>query len=187
MLLAGDEVGHTQEGNNNSYCQDSPLSWINWDLSEEQRELLAFVRRLIRLRRENPVFRRRYFFQGRPIHGLDVKDLYWLTPGGAEMADSDWNAGHAQCLGMGLMGDQIEETDEHGRRIIGDSFLILFNAHHQSVSFRLGGRARGLNWEVLVDTCNPEVEGRCLECLDDYPLQGRSLAVLRPQLPTSAK
>jgi glycogen operon protein len=187
MLLAGDEVGHTQEGNNNSYCQDSPLSWIDWDLSEEQRELLAFVRRLIRLWRENPVFRRRYFFQGRPIHGLDVKDLYWLTPGGTEMGDSDWNAEHARCLGMGLMGDQIEETDERGQRIIGDSFLILFNADHQSVSFRLGGRARGLNWEVLVDTSNPEVEGHWLECLDDYPLQGRSLAVLRPQFPTSAK
>jgi glycogen operon protein len=125
LLLVGDEVGHTQEGNNNGYCQDSPLSSINWDFSKDQRDLLAFVRRLIRLRRENPVFRRRDLFRGRPIHGLDVKDLYWLTPSGMEMADPDWNAVHVQCLGMGLMGDQIEETDEHGRRIIGDSFLIL--------------------------------------------------------------
>jgi len=187
MLLAGDEVGHTQEGNNNGYCQDSPLSWINWELSEEQRELLAFVRRLIRLRRENPVFRRRHFFQGRPIHGLDVKDLYWLTPSGTEMAHTDWNAGHARCLGMGLIGGQIDETDERGQRIIGDSFLILFNADHQSLLFRLGGRARGLNWELLIDSSSPEIEGRRLECLDDYLLQGRTLAVLRPELPRTAK
>jgi glycogen operon protein len=187
MLLAGDEVGHTQEGNNNGYCQDSTLSWINWELSEEQRELHAFVRRLIRLRRENPVFRRRDFFQGRPIYGLEVKDLYWLTPGGTEMADSDWNARLARCLGMGLIGNQIDETDERGRRIIGDSFLILFNADHQAVSFRLGGRARGLNWELLVDTSSPNVEGRRLECLDEYLLQGHTLAVLRPELPRSAK
>ena len=179
MLLAGDEVGHTQEGNNNCYCQDSPLSWINWELSEEQRDLLAFVRRLIRLRQENPVFRRRDFFQGRPIHGLDVKDLYWLTPNGTEMADSDWNARHARCLGMGLMGDQIDEADEHGRRITGDSFLILFNADDQVVSFRVGGRARGHNWELLIDTSSPKIESRRLECLDKYLLQGRAVAVLR--------
>jgi isoamylase len=103
------------------------------------------------------------------------------------MADSDWNAGNARCLGMGLKGDQIDEEDEHGRRIIGDSFLILFNADHQAVSFRLGGRARGLNWELLVDTSSPNVEGRRLERLDEYLLQGRTLAVLRLELPRSAK
>ena len=89
MLLAGDEVGHTQEGNNNGYCQDSALSWISWEVSEEQCELHTFVRRLIRLHRENPVFRRRDFFQGRPIHGLEVKDIYWLSPGGTETEDAD--------------------------------------------------------------------------------------------------
>ena len=124
---------------------------------------------------------------GRPIHGLDVKDLYWLTPNGTEMADPDWDAGHARCLGMGLMGDQIDETDEHGRRVIGDSFLILFNAGHESVSFRLGGRARGLNWELLLDTSSPASASRLVERLDDYLLQGRTLAVLRPELPASAR
>ena len=187
MLLAGDEVAHTQEGNNNGYCQDSPLSWINWDLSEEQRELLAFVRRLIHLRRENPVFRRHHFFQGRPIHGSEIKDLYWLTPHGTEMGDSDWGAGHALCVGMGLIGDQILETDEHGRRIIGDSFLILFNADHREIAFCLGGRAKGLNWELVLDTSNLALTGRRLEHLDDYLLQGRTLAVLRPELPPSAQ
>ena len=187
MLLAGDEVAHTQKGNNNGYCQDSPLSWINWELSEEQRELLAFVRLLIHLRRENPVFRRHHFFQGRPIHGFEIKDLYWLTPHGTEMGDSDWGAGHALCLGMGLLGDQILETDEHGRRIIGDSFLILFNADHREIAFRLGGRAQGLNWELVLDTSNLALTGRRLEGLGDYLLQGRTLAVLRLELPPSAQ
>jgi glycogen operon protein len=187
MLLAGDELGHTQNGNNNTYCQDSSLAWLNWELSQEQRELFEFVRKLIRLRKKNPVFRRRDFFQGRPIHGLDVKDLYWLTPNGTEMADPDWDAGHARCLGMGLMGDQIDETDEHGRRVIGDSFLVLFNAGHEPVPFRLGGRARGLNWELLLDTSSPTAESRLVARLDDYLLQGRTLAVLRPELPASAR
>jgi glycogen operon protein len=102
------------------------------------------------------------------------------------MEDADWNAGHARCLGMGLMGDQIDETDDHGRRIIGDSFLILFNADHQAVSFRVGGRARGHNWELLIDTSSPEIESRRLECLDEYLLQGRALAVLL-DLPRSLK
>ena len=119
---------------------------------------------------------------GYRVHGPDGKDLYWLTPGGTEMADSDWNAGHVQCLGMGLMGDQIGETDEHGRGIIGDSFLNLFNAGDQSVSFRLGGRARGLNWELLVDTSSPDIQGHRPERLDDYLLQSRTVAMLRPKL-----
>ena len=186
MLLAGDELGHTQEGNNNVYCQDSPLAWLNWDLSQEQRELFQFVRRLLLLRKENPVFRRRHFFQGRPIHGLDLKDLYWLSPNGTEMADSDWDAGYARCLAMGMMGGQIDETDEHGRRIVGDSFLILFNANHENVSFHLGGRARGLDWELIVDTSASHTESRALEHLNTYLLQGRSLAVLRPESPASA-
>ncbi|MBV9644492.1 MAG: glycogen debranching protein GlgX [Verrucomicrobia bacterium] len=186
MLLAGDELGQTQNGNNNAYCQDSTIGWLNWDLSPEQRELFEFVRSLIRLRKENPVFRRREFFQGRPIHGLDVKDLYWLTPGGKEMVDSDWEAGHARCLGMGLMGEQIDETDEHGRRIRGYSFLVLFNADYQPASFRLGGRARGLNWELVLDTSSLDLKSRRLEHLENYPLQGRSLALLRPELPARA-
>jgi len=179
MLLAGDELGQTQNGNNNAYCQDSPLAWLNWELSEEQRDLFEFVRRLTRLRKENPVFRRRHFYQGRPIHGLEVKDLYWLAPNGTEMADSDWDAGCARCLGMGLRGDQIDEIDDHGRRIIGDSFLILFNAGHENLPFRLGGRARGLNWELILDTSSQYPESRILERLNEYPLQDRSVAVLR--------
>jgi isoamylase len=182
MLLAGDEFGHTQDGNNNTYCQDSELTWIDWDLSAEQKDLFEFVRKLVRLRRENPVFQRRHFFQGRPIHGLDVKDLYWLTPNGTEMADEDWNKGYARCLGMGMVGGQIDETDAHGQRIVGESFVVLFNAGDEMVRFRLGGRAAGLDWELVLDTTGPDMKNHRLERLNEYPLQARSVVVLRLNL-----
>ena len=178
MLLAGDELGHTQLGNNNVYCHDSPLTWLNWDLAPEQRELLEFVRTLIKLRAQNPVFRRRHFFQGRPIHGLDVKDLYWLTPGGTEMSDQDWNAGYARSLGMGLLGSQIDETDAQGEPVVSGSFLILINAHEECLPFRLSARARDQNWELVFDTSSAKLSPQILGCLAEYPLQARSVAVL---------
>ncbi len=186
MLLAGDEFGNTQNGNNNAYCQDSELSWINWELSAEQKDLLEFVRKLICLRKENPVFRRRHFFQGRPIYGLDVKDLYWLTPNGTEMGDADWNKGYTRCLGMGLMGKQIDDMDAHGQRIVGESFLVLFNAGDDLISFRLGGRAGGLDWDLVLDTADPDVKIRRLRHLNEYALQGRSVIVLRLNLADGA-
>jgi isoamylase len=178
MLLAGDELGHTQLGNNNAYCQDSALTWLNWDVPPEQRELLEFVRGLIRLRAGNPALRRRHFFQGRPIHGLDVKDIYWLTPGGTEMLDRDWNAGSARCLGVGLVGTQIDETDAQGERIVSGSFLILLNAHDESVSFRISARAQNFNWELVFDTSSGKMTRQILGRLTEYPLQPRSIAVL---------
>jgi isoamylase len=179
MLLAGDESGHTQQGNNNVYCQDSRLAWVNWDLSPDQRELLAFVRGLVRLRMQNPVFRRRRFFQGRPIHGSDVKDIYWLTPNGTEMSEHDWNAGYIRCLGMGLVGDQIDETDDRGERVVSDSFLILLNAHYETISFRIGGRARDDNMELVFDTSKAQAEPCILAPSVPYPLAGRAIAVFR--------
>jgi isoamylase len=140
MLLAGDEFSQTQQGNNNAYCQDSPVAWLNWNLSAEQRELLELTRKLIDLRRTQPAFRRRHFFHSRPIHGKEIKDLYWLKQDGNEMSSADWHASQVRCLGMVLPGDQIIETGEEGERIIGDSFAILLNAD-QAVSFRLGETA----------------------------------------------
>jgi isoamylase len=185
MLLAGDEFGHTQQGNNNPYCQDSPLVWLDWNHSVTQRALLGFTKRLLHLRRNQPVFRRRRFFQGRPIHGEDIKDLHWLKSDGHEMTDHDWHAGHAHCLCMALPGDQIEETGEHGERITGDTFAILFNAHDEAVSFHLGSRDRKVAWMVEFDTADPEAPARCYAHLAPYPLQGRSLAVLRAVPSTS--
>jgi isoamylase len=179
MLLAGDEFSQTQQGNNNAYCQDSPVAWLNWNLSAEQRELLELTRKLIDLRRAQPVFRRRHFFHGRPIHGREIKDLYWLKEDGNEMSSADWHAGHVRCLGMVLPGDQIIETGEEGERIIGDSFAILLNAD-QAVSFRLGARRRDLRWKCILDTA-ANSEGSMFEHMSTFPLQARSLAVLRTE------
>ena len=182
MLLAGDEFGQTQHGNNNAYCQDSPLAWLDWNLSAEQRALLDFTREVLHLRKTQPVFRRRHFFHGRPIHGAEIKDLYWLKPDGTEMTDADWNAGHARCLGIGLPGDQITEMGERGERIKGDTFAILFNAHHEPVSFRLGSRRRQVRWTCVFDTAVPDAPKRTFENMGTFPLQARSLAVLRAEL-----
>ncbi len=179
MLTAGDEFGHSQLGNNNAYCQDSPRVWLDWDFDPDQAALLAFTRRLLQLRRTQPVFRRRRFFQGRSIHGTDIKDLYWLKPDGGEMTDADWHAGHALCLGMVLPGDQIEETGDQGERVTGDTFAILFNAHDEPVAFRLGARRRDVVWTTVLDTADPAAPARSYPHLGSYPLLGRSLVVLR--------
>jgi glycogen operon protein len=180
MLYAGDEFAHSQNGNNNAYCQDSPIGWIDWELTNEQRAQYEFVRELIALRQSQAVFRRRRFFQGQPIHGEEVKDLYWLKPDGSEMTGHDWTHHNVLCLGMGLLGDQIEETDERGKRIMGDSFLLLINAHAGPFPFRLGSRRREVSWTCVFDTADLEAAGRVFEHRTEYPLQGRSFAVLRP-------
>jgi len=187
MLLAGDESGHTQQGNNNAYCQDSPLTWLDWEFGPERASLLEFTRMLLKLRRDQPVFRRRRFFQGRPIHGEDVKDLYWLKPDGMEMGDGDWRSNHVQCLGMALPGNQIEETDARGEPIVGDSFVILFNARPDMVGFRLGGRHRDLYWVCVFDTAQPDATERRFAHMETYLMDGRSLVVLRADLPSNPR
>jgi len=181
MLLAGDEFGQTQHGNNNAYCQDSPVAWLDWNHSEEQRALLAFTREVIRLRKLEPVFRRRHFFQGRAIHGEAIKDLYWLKPDGMEMTDADWHAGHARSLGMVLPGEQITETNECGERISGDTFAILLNAHHETIAFRLGARRRDIIWTTVFDTSGGGSQSHEFPHLSEYPLEARSIAVLRAE------
>jgi glycogen operon protein len=182
MLLGGDEFDHTQQGNNNAYCQDSPLGWIHWDLTPEEHAQLDFVRMVLQLRKSQPVFRRRHFFEGKPIHGPDFKDLHWLTPEGREMTDEDWHSGHAHCLGMALLGDQIRETNNHLEPIIGDDFLILFNAHYEPISFLLSPWAQNLRWLCEFDTADPQATGKALGQLAAYPMMSRSLVVLRPEI-----
>ena len=137
MLLAGDETGRTQNGNNNAYCQDNEMSWVNWDLSAADRDLLTFVQRIIALRREHPVFRRRKFFQGRAIRGSEVKDLHWFKPDGKEMDDDEWDHDFVRCLGVYLDGEGMDDHDGRGRPIRDDNFLLLINGHHEGVDFRL--------------------------------------------------
>lgn len=179
MLHAGDELGHTQQGNNNVYCQDNELAWLNWQLGAEQRDLLTFVRQLIELRRREPVFRRRRFFQGRPIHGNTLKDIYWLTPDGHEMTDEDWQAGAIRSFAVGFAGDQIAETDEQGGRVVGNSFVLIFNAGAESVPFRFLGRVLARDWRVEFDTADAAAAGRECPRLETYVLQPHSMAVLR--------
>jgi|SRR4051812_4641981 len=181
MILAGDEFGQTQHGNNNAYCQDSPVAWLNWSLSDEQQHLLEFVRSLVQLRKNQPVFCRRHFFQGRPIHGADIKDLYWIKPDGEEMGDSDWNANHARCLALVLPGDQITETGPTGNRIVGDSFALLLNAGQDAVPFRLGTRRHDFRWRSIFDTARMGTESQLFEHMAILPLEARSFVVLKAE------
>ena len=183
MLIAGDEIGRTQRGNNNAYCQDNEISWVDWNLTPEKRRLLEFVRRLIRLRREHPVFRRRHFFQGGPIRGSDIKDIVWLKPDGGEMTDAEWQHEFARSLGVLLRGEGITETDERGRAITDRNFLVLFNAHHQELAFKLPDHDAGMRWLAVMDTTHEEglARGGVFEGGSAYPLKGRSLALLQEQ------
>jgi glycogen operon protein len=150
MLLGGDEMGRTQGGNNNAYCQDSEISWYDW--CKVDQPLLEFTRRLIQFRQRHPVFCRRRWFQGRPIHGSGVSDIGWFTPSGSEMSEDDWRAGFAKSLGVFLNGDAIPTPDERGQRVADDSFYITFNAHHEPVRFMLPAAPWGNRWGEVLDT-----------------------------------
>jgi len=176
MLLGGDELGRTQRGNNNAYCQDNETSWLDWTLGPRQRDFLAFVRKVVRIWQEHPVFQRRRFFQGRSIRGSQVKDVSWFLPSGAEMSDRDW-ASFVRCFGMRLAGDRIDEVDERGRRIEGDTILVLFNAHHEAIPFTLPATLASQRWECLLDTAHPASSEGAVPL--PYPLTARSLALFR--------
>lgn len=152
MILAGDEFGHTKQGNNNTYCQDNELNWLNWNWTREQKQFFEFVKDMIQIRKSQPVLNRRNFFQGRPIRDSELKDLTWLDPSGQEMDDEAWNAGFVRSVGVRLAGDLILEVDERGKRIAGDTLLLLLNAHHDTMIFTLPEHASDEHWHVLVQT-----------------------------------
>jgi isoamylase len=183
MLVAGDELDRSQAGNNNAYCQDNEMSWVGWNPGERGHHLLALARRLIRLRRSHPVFQRRRFFQGRPIRGSGVKDIVWLKPDGGEMTDVEWQQSHARCLGVYLSGDGLSENDERGRPVADYSFILLFNAHHETIPFQLPALADNPRWLVVLDTTHQGglTRGGVIEPGGTYPLGGRSLALLQQQ------
>ena len=179
MLSGGDEVGRTQQGNNNAYCQDNEISWTHWDLGADQRDFCEFTRRLIRIWKEHPVLRRRKFFQGRRIRGAEVLDIAWLDPSGREMTDEMWSSPDVRCLGVRLNGDAIDEVDERGERITGDTLVLLLNAGESAIPFALPAARREERWEMLVDTADPWLPPRRLTAGERYLLQARSMAVLR--------
>ena len=173
MLLGGDELGRTQKGNNNAYCQDNELSWVNW--SEIDEPLLDFTRWIIAFRREHPVFRRRRFFQGRPIRG--TLDIGWFKPDGRSMTDDDWDVGYARSLGVFLNGRAIQGHDEQGRPITDDSFILLFNAHTEGVRWTIPTEYAA-GWRLVLDTRrrHPELEPRLVD--GRITTSARSIAVL---------
>jgi len=184
MVLAGDEVGRTQRGNNNAYCHDNEISWVDWALDPPRLRLLEYVRRMIALRRSHPVFRRRHFFQGRSVRGSGEKDIAWLTPDGSEMSVEEWDNNFARCLGVFLGGEALQEVDERGRRVVDDSFLLLFNAHHDAIPFKLPDLGAG-GWLALVDTAfgNGLLPEGTYQPNGTYKLAGRSLALLQQVRP----
>jgi isoamylase len=181
MLCGGDEMGRTQQGNNNAYCQDNEISWINWRLQPRDQELLEFTRRVARLRREHPTFRRRKFFRGREIRGSDVKDVTWVSPEGTEMTDQEWNSGLVRCFGMVLGGDAMEEWDDQGRHVTDDTFLLLFNADGGAMEVTVPDVGPSEGWAIVLDTSRPQLE-EDTEILRDRQtlhMEGRSMVVAR--------
>jgi glycogen operon protein len=155
MISHGDELSRSQRGNNNVYCQDNELSWIDWENARENEVLTEFTARLAALRAEHPVFRRKRFFQGRPIHGSSVDDVAWLRPDGQNMTDEDWANDHLRAIAIYLSGHGIPDRNELGERVVDDSFLLLINSSHQSSTFTLPARSFGPTWELVIDTADP--------------------------------
>jgi isoamylase len=178
MILGGDEIGRTQAGNNNAYCQDNEISWFDWEARDEA--LFEFTARLIKLRRDHPVFRRRRWFQGRQITGAadtDGIDIAWFKPDGGQMTEEDWRNGYARSLAVFLNGEEIATPDPRGRRQLDDSFFLLFNAHDQPLRFTLPRGPHGRRWMRMLDTADPLP--RFYRSGGQVPVADRSLALLR--------
>lgn len=185
MLVAGDEMGRSQGGNNNAYCQDNEISWVNWNVDDDERQFMQFVQRIIGLRRDHPVLHRNRFFVGREPGGKRIKDLAWFGPEGREMSDQEWDQHFARCLGVFLSGAELDEIDSRGRPIRDDDFLLLINAHHEPIAFQLPRLRRNDSWHCIMDTDFEHglvVDGH-FSSSDIYPLKGRSIAILtRPRI-----
>jgi isoamylase len=188
MLLHGDELGRTQQGNNNVYCQDNELSWMDWSLLETNGELVDFTAAVVDLRHSHPVFRRRRFFAGRPIRkGEELRDIAWFTPAGEEMSDEDWESGFGRSIVVFLNGEGIPDLDRRGERVTDDSFLMCFNAHDDEIETTLPNGSYGSKWAVVLDTSTGEVvepnggsgDAREVEAGKVLPVPARSLIVLQ--------
>jgi isoamylase len=177
MIVAGDERCRTQQGNNNAYCQDNELSWLDWSLDDERRELLEFTQKLLRIRRDHPSLCRRRFFFGRSVHGADVRDILWFSPNGQEMSDEDWSAGYARCIGMLLNGEAMRDWAEDGSMVSDSPLLLLLNAHHDPIDFLLPTCGARRRWTVAVQTDLEGDVGAQFEMGDLYKLAGRSLTL----------
>jgi isoamylase len=176
MLLGGDELGRTQRGNNNAWCQDNEISWFDWEQRDEA--LTEFTRRLISLRKTHPVFRRTTFFQGR---GDELPDVWWMRPDGRKMTQRDWRNGGARAIGVFLNGDELAMQTTRGEEVHDESFLLLFNAHDAPIPFRMPTRRFGARWKLELSTAEPDVEegSRSWGAREDVEVEARSILVLR--------
>ena len=182
MLVAGDEMSRTQQGNNNAYCQDSEISWLDWQHADK--ELQEFTRQLIALRRNHPVFCRRKWFQGLPIKGIGLEDIAWFQPEGAEMTEEHWNLDYAKAMGVYLNGYGLHSSNARGKRIIDDSFFIIFNAHHESLHFKLPAEKYGKQWIKILDTRLSKIEETDVYGPESMvEAEGYSVVVMRQTVP----
>jgi glycogen operon protein len=187
MICGGDELSRTQQGNNNAYCQDNEISWCHWDLTPEKRGFFEFVRAVVQLRRQNPVLRRRKFFQGRPLRGLGVKDISWYGSNGKELPDEAWNAVSLRGLGVRLAGEMAGEYDEQGDPVVGDTLYFALNAHHEAVTFQLPASPRQERWVRILDTAVEDWGKRHKMRGRAFSLQGRSVVVFQLHAPSPPK
>ena len=169
--------GRTQGGNNNAYCQDNETSWFDWERID--RNLLEYTRRLIHLQATHPAFRRRGWFNGRGLRGAGVADIAWFRPDGKEMVDEDWQHAHTKSFAVFLNGDALRELDEDGRPVRDQSFLLLFNAHHEPLAFTLPGVSFGRTWDLIIDTAaGIDLDSRSLEAGKSVVVPDRTILVL---------
>jgi glycogen operon protein len=180
MISHGDELGRTQQGNNNVYCQDNELSWIDWDNADT--ELMEFTRTVAALRAAHPVFRRRRFFSGDTVRrrgGEGLPDIAWLAPDGSEMSDEDWDSGFAKSIAVYLNGQGIPYLDVRGQRVVDDSFLLCFNAHHEPIEFALPARHFAAAWLPVIDTAaDDDIQGTEVAAGAKVSVGARSVLVL---------
>jgi glycogen operon protein len=181
MISHGDEIGRTQQGNNNAYCQDNPLAWMDWTTLETNSAMLEFTRTVVAFRRKHPVFRRRRFLAGQPVRSSgQVRDIAWLTPAGEEMTLEDWDSGFGKSISVFLNGDAIPEPNARGERVTDDSFLLCFNAHDEALDFVVPGKDYGASWAAALDTADPHGHTELMAGAGEtISLQARSLLVLR--------
>ena len=187
MILGGDEIGRTQNGNNNAYCQDNPTTWVNWNLDNRKIALLEFTQKLIQLRCDHPNLHRRKFYQGRPIRGTEEKDIVWLRPDGQEMSDEEWGLGWVRCLGLMLNGETLGDVDSSGEPICDDTFLIMLNCHHEPIQFYMPKPPTAEKWEIIIDTNDPTLEPKTRYSEPGTPVElvPLSLAVARETKPAT--
>ncbi|MFI5611461.1 glycogen debranching protein GlgX [Amycolatopsis sp. NPDC051903] len=183
MLLHGDELGRTQQGNNNAYCQDTELSWMDWGLAKENADLVEFTAALTAFRKAHPVFRRRRFFQGKPVRkGEELGDIAWFTPAGELMTEQNWDDGFGKSVVIFLNGEGISDLDPRGMPVVDESFLLAFNAHYEDIAMTLPANGYGTEWTVVVDTATGTVGETDAEPVPGggkHTLAARSLVVLQ--------